>query len=144
MQGPAADQEPPVAFTDAAARQLADDLRRVQVQQPDGTMTATLGQYVEPVQLQVVCRRLWDELAPDDITIDLDDLAAVGDVDTALAGYYADTVRPGGRADAACASGRIRDWFDRQLITEGGIRGQVLMGRSAARGWLTTRPSGRW
>ena len=36
MQGPAADQDPPVAFTDAAARQLADDLRRTQVQQPDG------------------------------------------------------------------------------------------------------------
>ena len=108
MQGPAADQDPPVAFTDAAARKLADDLRRVQVQQPDGTMAATLGQYIEPVQLQVVCRRLWDGLAPDDMTIDLDDLAAVGDVDTALRGYYADTVKAVGEDDRRARAGDPR------------------------------------
>ncbi len=127
MQGPAADQDPPVAFTDAAARKLADDLRRVQVQQPDGTMAATLGQYIEPVQLQVVCRRLWDGLAPDDLTIDLDDLAAVGDVDTALRGYYADTVKAVGE-ETGVHERAIREWADRQLITEAGIRGQVLKG----------------
>ena len=128
MQGPAADQDPAVAFTDAAARKLADDLRRVQVQQPDGTTATTLGQYIEPVQLQVVCRRLWDGLAPDDMTIDLDDLAAVGDVDTALRGYYADTVKAVGE-ETGVRERAIREWAGSQLITEAGIRGQVLKGR---------------
>ena len=101
---------PRVTFTDAAARKLADDLRRAHVQQPDGTTAATLGQYIEPVQLQVVCRRLWDGLTPDDMTIGLDDLAAVGDVDTALRSYYADTVKAVGER-AGVRERAIREWF---------------------------------
>ena len=69
------------------------------------------------MQLQVVCRRLWDGLAPDDMTIDLDDLAAVGDVDTALRGYYADTVKAVGE-ETGVRERAIREWVDRQLITE--------------------------
>ncbi len=126
IQGPAADQMPAVTFTDAAAEKLVADLRRAQVQQPDGTIATTLGPHIEPVQLQVVCRRLWAGLAADDTTIDVDDLAAVGDVDAALRGYYADTV-----SDAAQGGVRervIREWVTGQLITEGGFRGQVLKG----------------
>ena len=133
MQGPAADQDPPVAFSDAAASKLADDLRLAHVQQPDGTITATLGQFIEPVQLQVVCRRVWDNLAADDLTIDVHNLAALGDVDTALRGYYADTV---GRVagETGLRERAIREWFDRQLVTEAGIRGQVLMTTEKSRG----------
>jgi hypothetical protein len=137
MQRPAADQHPKVTFTDAAASQLADDLRRSQVQQPDGAMTATLGPHIEPVQLQVVCRRLWDGLAPDDLTIDIDDLAAVGNVDAALAGYYADTVKAVA-AQTGVRERAVREWADRQLITEGGIRGQVLMAAETSQGLANT------
>ena len=50
-----------VEFDPAAADRLIDDLRRVRVQR--GTMvTEELGPYVEPVQLQVVCRQLWSSL----------------------------------------------------------------------------------
>lgn len=133
MQGAAVDQDPPVAFTDAAAGKLADDLRRTQVQQPDGTMTLSLGQFIEPVQLQVVCRRLWNGLAADDLTIDVDDLEVVGDVDAALAGYYADTVRAIAE-ETGVRERAIREWFDHQLITEGGIRGQVLMDAETSQG----------
>ena len=45
-------------FSDTAAQKLVDDLRRVQVQRPDGEMEEQLGGYVKPVQLQVVCYRL--------------------------------------------------------------------------------------
>ena len=123
-----------VVFTDDAVSRLVDDLRRTQVQAPDGTMPTTLGQHVEPVQLQVVCRRLWDGLAPDDLTIDLDDVAAVGDVDTALARLLR---RHGGKAVAASSGVReraIREWCNGQLITEGGIRGQVLLAAQASQG----------
>src|SRR5439155_25866610 len=49
-------------FAPDAARRLAGDLATVSVQQPDGSFENEQGIYVEPVQLQVVCRRLWDEL----------------------------------------------------------------------------------
>ena len=128
MQGPAAGQAPPVLFTVDAADRLVDDLRRTKVQQVDGTTTETLGQYTEPVQLQVVCRQLWDNLAADDTEIGVDDVEGVGDVDQALRGYYASTVVK--VADETAVRERaIREWFDHQLITEAGIRGQVLKGQ---------------
>ena len=48
-----------VDFDPDAARQLVDDLRRVKVQHGE-TDTTELGPHVEPVQLQVVCRQLWN------------------------------------------------------------------------------------
>ncbi len=130
-------QKPPrnsgVDFTDAAATKLVNDLRQVQVQRPDGSMELQPGPYVEPVQLQVVCFRLWDKLPAAQNSIQEKDIADVGDVNTALAGFYATTV-----SNVATASGvserKVREWVDRQLITEQGIRGQVLMEREASRG----------
>jgi WD40 repeat protein len=139
LLGPAAAQEAmqaparaaSVAFTDAAASRLTDDLRAVRIQQPDGVTVVAQGDYVEPVQLQVVCRRLWDKLAADDRSIDLDDVQDVGDVDTALRDYYTDSV-----AAVAAKTGIrervIREWLDKQLITAQGIRGQVLLGPDAS------------
>jgi len=122
-----------VEFTATAADKLVDDLRTLRVQQPDGSTTVTLGEHVEPVQLQVVCRRLWDRLPAGATQIVEADVESVGDVDTALRGYYADRV-----AAIAAESGvperAIRDWCDQQLITEQGIRGQVLQGREESQG----------
>jgi hypothetical protein len=50
-----------VDFSEAAADRLVDDLRRVRVQR-GAVVTEELGPYVEPVQLQVVCRQLWSSL----------------------------------------------------------------------------------
>jgi hypothetical protein len=122
-----------VDFSEAAAHKLVDDLRRMRVQRLDGTTGEQLGPHVEPVQLQVVCRRLWDKLPPDTMQIVEPDVEAVGDVDIALSGYYAERV--GSIADQAGISERaIRDWFDRHLITEQGIRGQVLQGAEQSEG----------
>lgn len=44
-----------------AAAELVEMLARTRVQQPDGTEVMEPGLYIEPMQLQVVCRRLWDE-----------------------------------------------------------------------------------
>lgn len=126
MQKPAEAQG--VTFTDAAAEQLIDDLRRVQVMETDGSTHAALGETVEPVQLQVVCLRLWNGLAADDDEIGVDDVNAFGDVDSALRAYYTETVDR--IAQATDVGGRLlREWVNEQLITESGIRGQVLMGQ---------------
>ncbi len=123
-------QDGGVSFTRAAATQLVTDLRRVRVQRADGSVQEP-GPYVEPVQLQVVCLRLWERLPPDATRITEADVAALGDVDSALAGYYRDRV-----AAVAHATGvseyALRDWFDRQLITEQGFRNQVLQGPSSS------------
>jgi WD40 repeat protein len=116
-----------VEFITSAAQKLVDDLRRVKVQLPDGSMESQPGPYIEPVQLQVVCFRLWEGKAASDLKIDESDLASVGDVNQSLAEYYALSVSR--VAQASDASERsIREWFDRKLITQDGIRGQVRMG----------------
>jgi len=115
IQQPA--QQAGVVFTDTAAEKLVDDLRRVRVQRLDGTTGERFGQHVEPVQLQVVCRRLWDKLPMNALQVVEKDLEEVGNVDSALADYYAEQV-----AAAACQPGvserGIRDWFNDRLITE--------------------------
>jgi WD40 repeat protein len=131
MQEPA--QGAGIHFTDQAASKLADDLRVVRIQQADGSTETALGDTIEPVQLQVVCRRLWDGLQSGDTTIGVDDLQEVGDVDTALRSYYADTTASiAQQIDLPERS--IRQWVDAQLITEQGIRGQVLQDRDQSQG----------
>ena len=122
-----------VEFEDAAAEKLVDDLRRVRVQQPDGTLEPQLGPHVEPVQLQVVCHRLWETPRPDQHRITQQDLAAFGQVDQSLvdqslAEYYAQRVAAVA-AEAGTSERSIREWFDRRLITEQGVRGTVLMAK---------------
>jgi Novel STAND NTPase 1/FHA domain len=122
-----------VEFKSGAAKMLADDLRRVWVQGPDGTKKEKLGPHIEPVQLQVVCCRLWEELRQDDDDIGEDDVKSLGDVDSALAAYYSQKTR-----DAASKTGEseraVREWFDRHLITDQGIRGMVLQGPQNSQG----------
>jgi WD40 repeat protein len=116
-----------VAFDGSTAQLLVDDLRRIRIQQPDGAVVERLGPYVEPLQLQVVCYRLWESLSPEDTVIDQEDLVAMGDVDRSLEEYYAERVAVAA-TEADVPERAIREWFNRHLITESGLRGQVLMG----------------
>ena len=124
IQSPAIDAG--VTFSDAAASKLVDDLRRIRVQRPDG-VTEEPGPYVETGQLQVVCRRLWERLPPGATEIERSHVEAVGDVDSALADYYVERVRAIA-GETGTGEDAIREWFDRQLITEQGFRAQVLRG----------------
>jgi hypothetical protein len=151
-----------VDFQQPAAHRLVEDLSRVQVMRLDGTMEEQLGPFVEPVQLQVVCYDLFERLAPGDLDITEQEVKEIGDVDEALARYYTrqvqsvaketdpDQVAPGlaprrarrsrkGKksrtpAKVELAEMVIRNWFDRELITPGGVRNQVLMGAGSSKG----------
>ena len=116
-----------IDFTDTAAQQLVDDLRSIRVQRSDGTMEVEPGLYVEPVQLQVVCFRLWERLAETKTTIDIDDLESVGDVDQSLAEYYQSSVKYA-TEHTGVKERLVREWFESKLVRPGGIRGQVPMG----------------
>jgi FHA domain len=122
-----------VTFTDAAATLLVNDLRQIQVQSPETKVERRAGPYVEPVQLQVVCQRLWDRLPAGASEITPEHVQSIGNVDTALSDYYAEKV--GTIAGETRVKERtIREWFDRELITEQGFRGQVLQQPGRSRG----------
>jgi WD40 repeat protein len=113
-----------VKFLDDAVQQIADDLRQVNVPQPDGSVSVQLGQFIEPVQLQVVCLRRWEDLAEGSQEITKSAQAQIGS--TALADYYAATVAQVA-SDSGTAERTIRDWFEHSLITKVHTRGQVMM-----------------
>jgi hypothetical protein len=106
-----------------AVDKLIRDLSMVQVQQPDGSFVAEQGPYVEPVHLQVVCRRLWDAMPADAESIDEEHVEAYAQVSKSLGAYYADAVRSIADGDAAVERS-IRDWMSNKVIV-GGIRSQV-------------------
>ena len=116
-----------VAFTEDAADRLVDDLRRVTVQSGDGVAPTELGPSVEPVQLQVVCRQLWDTLSPEDRSIEVADVEALGDVDNALADFYVDQVK------VVAAEDRRRRARDPQLVRRGPDHGAGVPGPGAGR-----------
>lgn len=114
-----------VDFHKDAAADLVDSLSEIGVQQADGTTSVQIGNHVEPVQLQVVCRRLWEGLAAGRTVIDREDVARVGNVDQALAAYYASCAH-----DVALQTGQsersIRRWCERKLIAGNSLRGQTV------------------
>lgn len=110
-------------FAEGVVSTLVSNLAKVTVQNLEGKLEEVVGEYVEPVHLQVVCFDLWNQMDPQDLSIDPAD---VGDVGQALSRYYAKAVLDASTKDIATER-CIRQWFDEQLITSDGVRNQVRM-----------------
>jgi hypothetical protein len=139
MQKPA--EAAGIHFPTEVANQLVDDLRRITVH---GAGEETrLSPYVEPLHLQIVCLRLWDENSPrweagGELRMDLPEEAAADNVTDALGSYYdavvARVASGGGEGETLRRERAIRDWFERYLITTDGVRSQVLVSSGEAVG----------
>jgi WD40 repeat protein len=112
-------------YTEGAAEKLVDDLRTIQVINPDGKSDVGTGQFVEPLYLQVICYELWSNLPHDGTTITTENVQKVGDVSTSLGNYYARRVAAVAEAEKV-NEGKIRKWFTDKLISPTGIRNMVL------------------
>jgi len=123
IQGPA--REAGVEFSTEAAALVVDDLRTVLVQR-GADVVPEKGPTVEPVQLQVVCHRLWTRLG-DVSRIEPEHVRELGDVDNALRDFYDDVVSE--VAERTGVSERaIRTWISDELVTEQGFRAQTQRG----------------
>ncbi|RME98804.1 MAG: FHA domain-containing protein, partial [Chloroflexi bacterium] len=121
-------------FAPGVAESLVDNLRQIRVQDPSGQINTRSGQFVEPVQLQVVCYQLWDNLIgrpPGDITHQ--NLQELGDVDQALADFYEQAIADVTKKTSVTEI-ELRNWFETHLITEIGTRGTVPRGRTETGG----------
>jgi WD40 repeat protein len=110
-------------FAPGAAEKLVKNLLRVPIKSTTGTIDIS-GEYVEPVQLQVVCQKLWQSLPLNVEIIDDTYIENYGDVDKALSTYYEDCIRHVA-ADKRGKEGELRRWFGKILITSDGTRGTV-------------------
>jgi WD40 repeat protein len=114
-------------YAKGVAETLVDDLQKVQVQVTADKTVEVEGEFIEPVQLQVVCQSLWSELPPDVAVIEQAHLRTFGDVNRALSRFYEDAIKEAGK-DSHLKEGRLREWFERFLITPAGTRGTVFRG----------------
>jgi hypothetical protein len=121
-------------FAPGVAESLVDNLRQIRV---EGQSQTQPGQFIEPVQLQVVCYQLWENLKerpPGPIT--QPNLQELGNVDQALADFYEQALVKA-IEETGAAELPLRDWFERKLITEAGTRASVYRGRESTAGVAT-------
>ena len=112
-------------FKEGVVDTLIEELLKVRVESTHGEAAEVVGEYVEPVQLQVVCRNLWNSLPSDVEEISHEHLKAYGDVDQALRDFY-ESCLTGAKTDLRTNEADLRQWFERQLITPAGTRSIVF------------------
>jgi hypothetical protein len=119
-------------FAAGVAGMLVDNLRMVRTA---GQTEYHAGEYVEPVQLQVVCFQLWGDLRSREATTielaDLERLARGGNlakyVDRALSDFYERAIaRVLEKPDLGITKLALRSWFSDKLITKAGTRSIVF------------------
>ncbi len=109
-------------FATGVSEQLIENLSQERIGGRDKT---TKGEFVEPVQLQVVCFQLWEDLKKSPgAEITEEDLQNFGDVDRTLVIFYEEAL-----SDVVQATGvsevQIRRWFGETLINPSRLRSQV-------------------
>ncbi len=123
-----------IAFAPGVAERLVDDLRQIKTETRLAGEAEFLGPYIEPVQLQVVCQRLWDSLPEQqDHVIQWEEIEQYGDIDQALTDFYASVLFQTTQMTGA-AERTLRHWFGEQLITPMKTRGLALRGPAETAG----------
>jgi hypothetical protein len=130
VERPAANAQRP--FAEGVAAMLVDNLRMVRTA---GQTEYHAGEYVEPVQLQVVCFQLWEDLrSKEAATIELADLKRLARggslaeyVNLALSDFYEKAITKVLEApNLGITELALRNWFSDKLITKAGTRSIVF------------------
>jgi WD40 repeat protein len=114
------------SYAPGVAEQLVKNLLKIPSQSMTGTQT--IGLYVEPVQLQVVCQSIWEALTPDENVITKKHLEKYGDVSEALSKFYERSIRTVA-GETGVKEETLRRWFADVLITPEGTRAPVNRGQ---------------
>ncbi len=127
VEGPLSNTEK--SITPEASQALIEQLLTIRVKDAHGNVVETLGPYVEPVQLQVVCQSMWRGL-PDEVNvIDAEQLQTFADVDEALRQFYVQTLTATSR-HTQINEDALRQWFETFMITPAGTRGIAYRGET--------------
>jgi subtilisin family serine protease len=116
-----------------AVKELVDQLLQTRVEIEGGGTRSVRGEFVEPVQLQVVCRRLWGEVAKGESHINANHVAELGPLDNILADFYEEGIRFAAERTRTPEK-KVRRVFEKELITSAGTRGLVHRGRQTTAG----------
>jgi PAS domain S-box-containing protein len=112
------------SFAPGVAEKLLKTLLLTRVQVEDREISRTVevaGEFVEPLQLQIVCQELWDLNAKQ---ITFDRLSKIGSVDQVLSRFYDRAVRSAAQR-GSIDERKLRAWSENALITLIGTRSLV-------------------
>jgi WD40 repeat protein/tetratricopeptide (TPR) repeat protein len=112
-------------FIGDASKKLAGKLMMLRVIDDRGKLVSREGDCVLPVQLQVACRTLWENLEPHVEAI-TEKMVEAYDVDQALADYYESALKSV-RKKHPIREMKLRNWFEKKLITPMGTRSTIVM-----------------
>lgn len=112
-----------VTFTDEAARHIWQSLSETLVPQANGSVAPVEGPYAEAVQLQVVCKQLWNAPREQPHAITKADVERFGRIDDVLGRFFAEAVEAAAKSSGV-PEARIREWCGTRLISQG-LRTQV-------------------
>ncbi len=118
-----------IAWAEENAGTLVGNLLRIPIRTSEGEKDIE-GEFADPFHLQVVCRNVLDRVTTGRRSTP-DDLRRLTDVDEALRVFYNSALaRAAGRF---WRERRLRNWFDRKLITPARTRGLVYMDEASGR-----------
>ncbi len=124
----------PWHFADSVAEKLVHDLMEVRFERSGEEDFYVKAEFIELVQLQIVCESLWKKIAAAGVTeITEADLKASGNVNEALAAFYETALRQAVET-VKVREGDLRRWVESNLITAAGTRGTVFRGKDATAG----------
>jgi hypothetical protein len=123
----------PLSVVDKIVRSLCS----TRYELPNGRTVEVIGRFVEPIYLQVVGQRLWENLkTATENDRGLDHVGDVGDVDKALVDFYNKSIYDIAEK-TGIYEGDIRMWIEKRLITSSGTRGNVHRGNK----WTSEIPN---
>lgn len=108
-------------FDVGVAEKLVEELLQQRVENERGEAIRARGEFVEPVQLQVVCRNLWEKLPADTTVITEEHRQRYADVDEALSTFYEHAIAAAATA-VEVHPRDLREWCQNALITVTGTR----------------------
>lgn len=121
------------SFAPGVAEKLVDDLRTTEFTNQVGQKTTMTAEFVEPMQLQVVCAALWRTLPAAVKVITEDDLYRSGEINRTLAEFCSQTLAEVA-AQHRIPAAELHGWLERTFITELGTRGTAYEGLSETSG----------
>lgn len=122
-----------MSFGPGVAELLVAELLKIRVLRSTGEIMEVIGQYVEPMQLQVVASTLWERLPADTRVITGEHLQNFGNADQALSNFYEAAIQRVTQ-QAGVQEKQVRYWFEHQLITPAGTRSIVFRGQHETAG----------
>ncbi|HSF50397.1 MAG TPA: beta-propeller fold lactonase family protein [Nitrososphaeraceae archaeon] len=100
---------------------IIEQLMEIKVEYAPGKINEIEGEFIEPIQLQLVCQRWWENFINSDGKTRKQNKINVTDVDNALKYFYEKSIKEVTKK-TGLSEGEVRKWCDENLITLSGTR----------------------